>query len=59
MDDLINLEDAYNDTGGTSATKQPIDHIAQMMAQLNAMNAEDKTKLAQALAGNKEDFLSA
>jgi hypothetical protein len=59
MDDLINLKDAYNDAGGSIAIEQPIDHVAQMMAQLNAMNTEDKTKLAQALAGNEEDFLSA
>jgi hypothetical protein len=59
MDNLINLEDAYNDARGSTTIKQPVDHVAQMTAQLNTINAEDKTKLAQALAGNEEDFPSA
>ena len=38
-------------------TMAPVNQIAQIKAQLNAMTFEDKAKLAQELeTGNEEDF---
>ena len=54
IDDLIRFEDAYLEAELTTA---PIDQVAQIKAQLNAMTFKDKAKLAQELGtGNEEDF---
>ena len=56
-EDLINLDDAYTEAESIASSTLPVDPVASMKAQLNAMTFEDKAKLAQELGtGNEEDF---
>ena len=56
-EDLINFDDAYTEAESVASSTLPVDPVASMKAQLNAMTFEDKAKLAQELGtGNEEDF---
>jgi hypothetical protein len=52
-DDLISLDDTYGEEAPTSTPS--INLVEQMKTQLNALTSEDKGRLVQELAGEREE----